>query len=103
MVETMSEQSPKFSKRFSQKLQFVCTGQKTQFSELPPKTNSAFVVHAIPYNFSSQSLDNGPPNFNVLIEVTKDCKEAVNKMTSKSFLVPCLLSSFTFFIMGCNK
>ena len=102
-VETISEQSPYFSKFISQKNQFTFSGKRTRFSELRHKTNSAFIVHSTPREFSTQFLDKGQPHFHVLIEVTKDCNDAVNKMTSKPFILLCLLSSFKFLIMNCSK
>ena len=48
-------------------------------------------------------LDNAPSHIHVLIEVTKDCVDVVNKMTSTTFVVPCLLSFSKYLILGCRK
>ena len=48
-------------------------------------------------------LDNAPPHIHVFIELTKDCVDVRNTMTSTIFVVPSLLSSFKHLILDCNK
>ena len=78
---------------FGKTLNFFLLNNEPDVSDLPSNTNFAFAVHSNQNEFCSQSLANGHPHYHVLIEVTKECTEAVNKMTLKSFIVPCLLSS----------
>ena len=37
------------------------------------------------------------------VEFTKESSDLINKMTSKVFVAPCLLSTFKFLILGCSK
>ena len=39
----------------------------------------------------------------MLVEFTKECTDVLNKMTSKAFVVPCLLSTFKYLILGCSN
>ena len=82
MVQAMYEQSP---------------------SQLLLNTNFGFATHSIHNKSCAQLLDNDQHHIHVLIEVTKDCDDVVNKMTSTTFVVPCLLSSFKHLILGCSK
>ena len=72
-------------------------------SQLPLNTNFAFATQPIQNESCAQLLDNDHPHIHVLIEVTKDCVDVVKKMTSTTFFVPCLLSSFKHLILGCSK
>ena len=103
MVEAMYEQSPEYFKQFRKNFKFFFLNNEPDVSDLPSNTNFAFAVHSNQNEFCSQSPANGQPHYHVLIEVTKECTEAVNKMTLKSFIVPCLLSSFKYLIMRCSK
>ena len=103
MVEAMYEQSPEYFKQFQKKFKFFFLNNEPDVSDLPSNTNFAFAVHSNQNEFCSQSPANGQPHYHVLIEVTKECTKAVNKMTLKSFIVPCLLSSFKCLIMRCSK
>ena len=100
MVEAMYEQSPKF---FRKNFKLFFLKNEPDVSELPSNTNFAFAVHSNQNEFCSQNPANGQPHYHVLIEVTEECTKAVNKMTLKSFIEPCLLSYFKFLIMGCSK
>ena len=103
MVEAMNEQSSEFFEQLRKNFKFFVLDKEPDVSELPPKTNCAFAVHSIQYDFCSQSLEIRQPHLHVLIKVAKDCIAAVNKTTSKAFIVPCTLSSFKYLIMGCSK
>ena len=87
MVEAMYEQSFEYSNQIRKSFKFFVLDKKPDVSKLPGNTNCAF-----PVQFYSQSLENGQPLFHVLIEVTKDCIDAINKTTSSYFIVLCLLS-----------
>ena len=39
----------------------------------------------------------------MLIEFTKQSTDLLNKITSKAFVVPCLLSTFKYLISGCSN
>ena len=103
MVEAMHEQSPEFFKKFRKNLKFFILNNEPDASQLPLNTNFAFVTHSIQNESCAQLLDNDHPHIHVLIEVTKDCVDVVKKMTSTTFVVPCLLSSFKHLILGCSK
>ena len=49
-----------------------------------------------------QSLANAQPRSHVVIDVTKKCFKARNKMTLNSFIMPCRLSFFKGLIKGCS-
>ena len=82
---------------------FFFLNNEPDVSDLPSNTNFAFAVHSNQDEFCSQSPVNGQPHYHVLNGVTKECTEAINKMTLKSFIVPCLLSSFKCLILGCSN
>ena len=103
MVEAMYEQSPEFFKKLRNNFKFFILNNEPRASQLPLYTNFAFLTHLIHNEYCAQLLDNAPPHIHVLIEVTKNCVDVVNKMTSTTFVVPCLLSSFKHLILGCNK
>ena len=103
MVEAMYEQSPEFFKKFRKNFKFFILNNEPDASQLPLNTNFAFATHSIQNESCAQLLDNDHPHIHVLIEVTKDCVDVVKKMTSTTFVVPCLLSSFKHLILGCSK
>ena len=101
MVEAMYDQSPEFFKKFQKNLKFFFLNNEPGISQLPPNTNFAFATHSIQNESCTQSLDNDHPHIHVLIKLTKDCVNVVNKMTT--FVVPCLFSSFKHLIFGWSK
>ena len=103
MVEAMYEQSPEFLKKCQKNFKFFILNNEPDASQLPLNTNFAFATHSIQNESCAQLLDNDHPHIHVLIEVTKDCVDVVKKMTSTTFVVPCLLSSFNHLILGCSK
>ena len=103
MVEAKYEQSPEFFKKFRKNFKFFILITEPDTSQLPLNKNFAFATHSIHNEYCAQLHDDTPPHIYVLIEVTKDCVDVVNKMTSTSFVVPCLLSSFKHLILGCTK
>ena len=103
MVEARYEQSSEFFEKFRKNFKFFILNNEPDASQLPLNTNLAFATHSIQNESCAQLLDNDPPHIHVLIEVTKECVDVVNKMTSTTFVVPCLLSSFKHLILGCSK
>ena len=103
MVEAMYEQSPEFLEKFRKNFKFFILNNEADASQLPLNTNFAFATHSIVNKYCAQLLENAPPHIHVLIEVTKDCVDVVNKMTSNNFVVSFLLSSFKHLIFGCSK
>ena len=79
----------KTSNNFGKTLNFFLNNEP-DVSDLPSNTNFAFAVHSNQNEVCSQSTANGQPHYHVLIEVTKECTEAVNKMTLN--LLSCLAS-----------
>ena len=103
MVEAMYKQSLEYFKQFRENFKKKILNNEPDVSDRPSNTNLSFAVHSNQNNFCSQSLVNGQPPYHVLMKVTKKCIETVNKMTLKPFIVPCLLFSFKYLIMGCSK
>ena len=103
MVEAMYEQSPEIFQKFRKKFKFFILNNEPDASQLPLNTNFAFATNSIENESCAQLLDNDHSHIHVLIEVTKDCVDVVSKMTSTTFVVPCLLSSFKNLILGCSK
>ena len=97
MVEAIYEQSPEIF------LKIFILNTEPDTSQLQLNTNFAFATHSIHNEYCAQLLDDAPPHIHVLIEVTEDCVNVVNKMTSTSFVVPCLISSFKHLILACSK
>ena len=92
-----------FFLKFRKNFNFFVLNNEPDTSQLPLNTNFAFATHSIPNEYCAILLDKAPPHIHVLIEVTKDCVDVVNKITSTSFVVPCLLSSFKHLILYCSK
>ena len=103
MVEAMYEQSPEFFQKFRKNFKFFILNNEPDASQIPLNTNFAFATNSFQNESCAQLLDNDHPHIHVPIEVTKDCVDVVNKMTSTIFVVPCLLSSFKHLILGCSK
>ena len=99
----MYEQSPEVFKKFRKNFKFFIVNTEPDTSQIPLKTNFAFATHSIHNEYCAQLLDDAPPHIHFLIEKIKDCVDVVNKMTSTSFVVPCLLSSFKHLILGFSK
>ena len=85
------------------KFKFFILNNEPDASQLHLNTNFAFATHSIHNEYFAQLLDNAPTHIHVLFEVTKDCVDVVNKMTSTTFVVTCLLSSFKHLIWGCSE
>ena len=66
--------------------------------QLPLNTNFAFATRSIHNESCAQWLVNYHLHIHVLIEVTKECVDVVNKMNSTTVVVPCRLSSFKHLI-----
>ena len=62
-----------------------------------------FAVHSIKNNFCTQCSENGSLHKQFLTEVTKDYGKADMNMYLRTLFVPCLLSSFKNFIVGCSN
>ena len=92
MVEAMFEKSPEYLKKFRKNFKFLFLNNEPDVSDFPSNTNLAFAVDSNQNDFCSQYLANGQLHYHVFNEVIKKCLEAVNKMTLKSFIVPCILS-----------
>ena len=99
----MYEQSPKFFKKFRKNFKFFILNNEPDISQLPLNTNFAFATHSTQNESCTQLLDIDHPHIHALIELTEDCVDIVNKLTSTTFFVPCLLSSFKHLILGGSK
>ena len=66
------------------------------------KANFAVSSHSNKLDFCNHSIDN-EKHYHVLVEFTKESTDLLNKMTSKAFVVPCLLSTFKYLILGCSN
>ena len=94
LVETMHEQCLGYFKQFRKKFQLSITSYEPHFSSFFNKLNYAYASYTSKIDHCFQSNDNG--HFQVLVEVSKDIAEAINKMSPKSYIVSCLLSNFKF-------
>ena len=92
-----------FSKKFRKNFKFFILNNEPDISQFPLYTNFAFATHSTQKESCTQLLDNDHLHIHVFIELTKDCVDVVNKLTSTTFIVPCLLSSFKHLILGCSK
>ena len=92
-----------FLKKVRKNFKFFILNTEPDTSQLPLNTNFAFATHSIHNEYCAQLFVDAPPHIHALIEVTKDCVNVVNKMTSTSFVVPCLLSSFKHLILCCSE
>ena len=90
-------------KKNRKNFKFFILKNEPDASQLPLDANFAFATHSIQNESCAQLLDNDHPHIHVLIEVTKHCVDVVIKMTSTTFVVPCLLSSFKHLKLGCSK
>ena len=102
MVEAMYEQSPDYFKQFRKNYKFFILNHEPIFSGFASNTNFAVSSHTNKLDFCNQSIDN-EKHYHVLVEFTKESTDFLNKMTSKAFVVPCLLSTFKYLILGCSN
>ena len=58
--------------------------------------------HSNKLYFCNHSIDN-EKHYHVLVEFTEESTDLLNKMTSKAFVVTCLLSTFKYLILGCSN
>ena len=99
MVEAMYEQSPDYFKQFRKKYKFFILNHEPNFSGFASKANFAVSSHSNKLDFCNHSIDK-EKHYHVLVEFTKEATDLLNKMTSKAFVVPCLLSTFKYLILG---
>ena len=57
----------------------------------------------LPLNTTPSLLANDHPHIHFFIEVTNDCVNIVNKRTSTTFVVTCLLSSLKHLRLSCSQ
>ena len=93
MVKAMYKQSPDYFKQFSKNYKFSILNNESNFSGFASKANFAVSSHSNILDFCNHSIDN-EKHYHVLVEITKESTDLLNKMTSKAFVVPCLLSTF---------
>ena len=102
MVKAMYEQSPDYFKQFRKNYKFFILNHEPNFSGFASKANFAVSSHSNKLDFCNHSIDN-EKHYHVLVEFTKESTDLLNKMTSKAFVVPCLLSTFKYLILGCSN
>ena len=90
-------------KKIRKNFKFLTLNNEPDASLLPINTNFAFATHSTHNKYCAPLLDNAPPHILVLIEVTKNCVDVVNKMTSTTCVVPCLLPAFKHQFLGRSK
>ena len=98
MVEAMYEQSPEYFKRFRKNYKVFILNHEPNFSGFASNANLAVSSHSIQLDFCNHSIDN-EKHYHVLVEFTKKSTDLHNKMTSKAFVVPCLLYTFKYLIL----
>ena len=102
MVEAMYERPPDYFKQFRKIDKFFILNHEPKFSGFASKANFAVSSHSNKLDFCNHSIDN-EENFHALAEFTKESTDLLNKMTSKAFVVPCLLSTFKYIILVCSN
>ena len=102
MVEAMYEQFPDYFKQFRKSYKLFILNHEPNFSGFASKANFAVSSHSNKLDFCNHSIDN-EKHYHVLVEFTKESNDLLNKMTSKAFVVPCLLSTFKYLILGCSN
>ena len=102
MVEAMYEQSPEYFKQFRKNYKFFNLNYEPNFSGFASKANFAVSSHSNKLDFCNHSIDN-KKHYQVLVEFTKESTDLLNKMTSKAFVVLCLLSTFKYLSLGCSN
>ena len=102
MVEAMYKQSPDYFKQFRKNYKFFILNHEPNFSGFASKANFAVSSHSNKLDFCNHSIDN-EKHYNVLVEFTKDTTDLLNKLTSKALVVPCLLSTLKYLILGCSN
>ena len=82
MVEAMYEETTDSFELFRKNFEFCNLNTEPNISGLPANLDVSLSIHSTFNNYCSQSIENGHHN-HVLIEVTKECVDMVNKMTPK--------------------
>ena len=95
MVEAMYELSPEYFKQFRKSYNFFILNHEPIFSGFASKINFAVSSHSNKFDFCNHSIYN-EKHYHVLVEFTKESTDLLNMMTSKAFIVPCLVSTFKF-------
>ena len=95
MVEARYKQSPDYCK-------FFILNNEHNFSRFASKSNFAVSSHSNKLDFCNHSIDN-EKYYHVQVEFTKESTDLLSKITSKAFVVPCLLSTFKYLILGCSN
>ena len=72
------------------------------FFSFAPNAVFALFSHSIKLGFCNQSIDN-EKHYHVLVEFTIKSSDLINKMTSKAFVLPCVLFTFEQKILGCSE
>ena len=101
MVQAIYEQSPDYFKQFRKNYKFFILNNEPNFSGFASNANFAVSSHSNKLDFCNHSIDNEKQY--LLVESTKESTGLLNKMTSKAFVVPCLLSTFKYLILGCSN
>ena len=98
----MYEQSPDYFKQFRKNYKVFSLNHEPNFSGFASNARDAVSSHSNKSDFCNHSIDN-EKHYHVLVEVTKESTNTLNKVTSKAFVVLCLLSTFKFLIFSCSK
>ena len=102
MVEAMYEQSQNYFKQFRKNYKFFFLNHEPNFSGFASKANFVVSSHLNKLDFCNHSIDN-EKHSHVLVELTKESTDLLNKMSSKAFVVPCLLSTIEYLFLGCSN
>ena len=86
MYEETTDSFEQFRKNFD----FLNLITEPYISALPANLDVSLSIHSTFNNYCSQSIENGH-HYHVLIEVTKECVDTVNKMAPKTWC--CSLST----------
>ena len=84
MVEAMYKETTDSFEQFRKNFELFNLITEPITSALPSNLDVSLSIHSTFNNYCSQSIENGH-HYHVLIEVTKECVDTVNKMTPKTW------------------
>ena len=102
MVEKMYEQSPDYFNLFRKNYKIFVLNHEPHFSGFASNANFAVSSHSKKFDFCNLSIDN-EKLYHVLFEFTKESTDLINQIASKAFVIPCLLSTIKFLILGSSN
>ena len=98
-MASMYKETTDSFEQFRKNFEFFNLNTEPNISALPANLDVSLSIYSTFNNYCSQSIENGH-HYHVLIEVTKECVDTVNKMTPKTCC--CSLSISIWFLLETN-